>query len=180
MHNPHSHECGYCVVAAFVRMRAGKPAFSRMRLLGVRSRIRENAGCSRTRILTNAATGCGVAAFVRMRAGVRTRILTNAATGSSCDFLHPPMACMVRNGLMKRAVLISWPSHLSATLRRIDLARSASSAAPPRSSALTSTSSSANRQLRSLPSAVRRTRLQRQAERPRDRGDDADAAAAVG
>ena len=69
------------------------------------------------------------------------------------------MACMVRSGLMKREVLISCPSHLAWTLWRITSAISAS-AAPPRNRPLTSASSMANRQLRTLPSEVRRMRLQ--------------------
>ena len=40
---------------------------------------------------------------------------------------YPPIVCIVRSGLTKRAVLISWPSHLSHTFLRITAARAASS-----------------------------------------------------
>src|SRR5580658_3393764 len=58
---------------------------------------------------------------------------------------YPPIAYIGRGGATKREVLISCPSHLPATLRRIRAAIS-SSDAPPRSIPLTSSSSMANRQ----------------------------------
>src|SRR5262249_46660955 len=41
---------------------------------------------------------------------------------------QPPIECISRSGLMNRAVLISWPSHLAATLARSARAISASGA----------------------------------------------------
>src|SRR5690606_35159692 len=73
---------------------------------------------------------------------------------------HPPIACIVRSGFTNRAVLISCPSHFAHTVRRITSARAAGSGSARRRSGFTSTSSRANRQFRSFPSAVRRRRLQ--------------------
>src|SRR5450759_2749375 len=58
---------------------------------------------------------------------------------------HPPMEYMGRGGATNFAELISWPSHLPATLRRTSAAIS-SSVAPERISVFTSSSSMANRQ----------------------------------
>jgi hypothetical protein len=91
-----------------------------------------------------------------IESGLRTRACSKPTTVSS---RHPPMEYIGRGGGTNRWELISWPIHLPATELRI-MSAIAASDPPPRSNALTSVSSMANRQYRSFPSAVKRTRLQ--------------------
>ena len=89
--------------------------------------------------------------------------------GSGCKRPHPPdrVHRPLRLHEPRRVDLVPFPlvPHI-VPRQRCDNRRPQS--APPRSSGLRSTSSSANRQLRSLPSAVRRTRLQLRQKGRRD------------
>ena len=85
---------------------------------------------------------------------------------------QPPIADIGRSGCRNDGSLIPCPGSLTATAACHRSAIS-SSEAPPRSSDRRSLSERANRQLRTWPSAVSRTRSQDAAERPRHRRDHA-------
>ena len=82
----------------------------------------------------------------------RPRRMTRQSTG-----LEPPMADMGRAGCRNPGSLMPWPGRLAATAVRQSSA-SWSSLAPDLSAARRSVSAGANRQLRTWPSAVSRTR----------------------
>ena len=72
---------------------------------------------------------------------------------------QPPIWNMAREGRRNSLLLMPWPARLAATHERINSA-SSSSEPPLRSNPRASHSSTANRQLRTWPSAVNRRRLQ--------------------
>ena len=73
--------------------------------------------------------------------------------------VYPPIAYIGRGGATNFDELISCPNHFLWTVPRM-VAAISSSGAPERNTPLTSVSSIANRQYRSLPSLVSRMRLQ--------------------